>query len=283
MVSESRGEHRAADGVTLATVTWLPERPKALVLLAHGHAEHLGRYAHVVAALTERGYAVTGQDHRGHGRSGGERALVMRFDDYVDDLRLLAVRARQEFPDLAQVLVGHSMGGLIAARYALRFGDELQALVTSGAAFIVDEGTPAWLRPPARLLAKVWPTAPVPRDDTDTLSTDPAVRLAFKADPLCYNGKTRLRTAMEMIDAGRDALARAADLHLPYLAMHGASDQLTDPSGTERFYEAASSTDKTLKLWPGLKHEIFNEFDQESVITYMLDWLDHRIPGRQIS
>jgi acylglycerol lipase len=82
-----------------------------------------------------------------------------------------------------------------------------------------------------------------------------------------------------MIAAGQDALARAADLRVPYLAMHGAADELTSPRGTERFFERAASTDKTFKLWPGMMHELFNEIDQFAVITYMLDWLDQRIQG----
>lgn len=280
MTIEARGEIRTPDGVTLATATWVPDRPKAVVLLAHGHAEHLGRYPHVIAALVARGYAVAGQDHRGHGRSGGRRALVMRFDDLVADFRLLAERTRAEHPGLPQLVIGHSMGGLVAARYALAYQADLDALVTSGAAFVVDHNTPAWRKALARLVNPFWPTAPVPRDDSDVLSTDPAVHAAFRADPLCYHGRTRVRTAVELVDAGRDALERAPDLRLPYLAMHGAMDLLTSPRGTERFLARASSPDKTLKLWPGMKHEIFNEIGQESVITYMLEWLDTRFPMR---
>jgi alpha-beta hydrolase superfamily lysophospholipase len=277
MVAEVRGELRASDGTTLATAAWVPEAPKAVALLAHGHAEHIGRYGHVIDALVADGYGVYGQDHRGHGRSSGERALAMRFDDFVDDFRLIAGEARTAHPGLPVALIGHSMGGLIAARYALAHGDDLTALVTSGAAFIVDEGVPGWQKGLARLVARIAPKAPVPRDDADTLSYDPAVKAAFKADPLTYNGKTRMRTAMEMASAGADALQRAGLLHLPYLGMHGADDTLTSPRGTGEFYERAGSLDKTLKLWPHMKHEIFNEIDRDRVIAYMLGWLDERL------
>jgi len=275
--NEQRGQIDAPDGVTLATAAWVPEDPKAVALLVHGHAEHIGRYSHVVAALNARGYAAYSQDHRGHGRSGGERALAMRFDDYVDDFRRMAVEAQAANPGLPVVLIGHSMGGLIAARYALVHGADLTALVTSGAAFIIDEGVPSWKKWLARLIARIAPKTPVPRKDSDTLSYDPAVREAFKADPLNYHGKTRMRTAVEMTKAGANALERASDLRLPYLAMHGADDALTSPRGTERFYDGASSTDKSLKLWKQMKHEIFNEVERDSVITYMLDWLDERV------
>jgi len=275
--TERRGEIRTPDGITLATASWIPDRPKAVALLAHGHAEHVGRYVHVIEALTARGYAVYSQDHRGHGRSGGERALAMRFDDYVDDFRLMALEAQGANPELPMVLIGHSMGGLIAARYALAYGDDLVALVTSGAAFIIDEGVPAWKKAIARIISRIFPKAPVPRGEGDTLSYDPNVKEAFAADPLNYHGKTRMRTAVEMTNAGADALKRAGELRLPYLAMHGVDDTLTSPRGTKLFYERASSTDKTLRMWPQMKHEIFNEVERDSVITYMLNWLDERI------
>jgi alpha-beta hydrolase superfamily lysophospholipase len=275
--SPVRGEIHTDDGITLATASWVPDQPKAVALLVHGHAEHLGRYGKVIDTLTARGYAVYGQDHRGHGRSSGERALVMRFDDYRDDFRRLALVARSAHPDLPVVLIGHSMGGLIAARYALAFGADLTALVTSGAAFIIDEGVSTPTKLVARLISRILPKAPVPRSGGDVLSYDPAVGEAFGNDPLNYHGKTRMRTAVEMSRAGADALERASALRVPYLAMHGADDTLTSPRGTERFLEGASSVDKTLRLWPHMKHEIFNEADGQTVIDMMVDWLDERV------
>ena len=279
MSYEHRGTIQTADGIALATATWTLDQPKAIALLAHGHAEHLGRYRHVVDALTGRNYLVAGQDHRGHGRSSGERALAMRFDDYVDDFHLMAEQVTAAHPGLPVVLIGHSMGGLIAARYALAYQANLRALVISGAAFEIDQHTPGWQKPIARLVARVFPKAPVPdRDAGDTLSYDPSVMEAFKSDPLNWNGRARIRTAVEMIAAGRDALRRASALTIPLLAMHGADDQLTSPRGTIAFHESASSTDKELRLWPHMKHEIFNEVERDTVIGTMLDWLDARIP-----
>lgn len=278
MVTETRGEIRTPDGITLSTAAWVPGHPRVVALLAHGHAEHMGRYGHVIEALTAYGYAVHGQDHRGHGRSSGERALVMRFDDYIDDFRLMARQAQAAHPVLPVVLIGHSMGGLIAARYALAFGAGLTALVTSGAAFIIDEGVPKPAKLAARLISRIAPKAPVPRSAGEVLSYDPAVGEAFRNDPLNYHGKTRMRTAVEMSEAGADALERAPALRLPYLAMHGADDTLTRSRGTELFYERASSADKTLMLWPHMKHEIFNEIEGQTVLEFMIDWLDERVP-----
>ena len=277
---EERGEIRTQDGIALSTAAWVPPVPKAVALLAHGHAEHIGRYGRVIDTLVSHSFALYSQDHRGHGRSSGERALAMRFDDYIDDFRLMALHALRAHPDLPVVLIGHSMGGLIAARYALAFGADLTALVTSGAAFIIDEGVSRPAKIAARIIARIVPKAPVPRgEDGDVLSYDPAIGEAFGNDPLNYHGKTRMRTAVEMTNAGADALKRASTLRLPYLAMHGADDTLTSPHSTELFYERASSTDKTLKLWPDMKHEIFNEVDGQTVIDFMLTWLGERVPA----
>lgn len=280
-VRQVRDVIRPEPGIALAMATWIPKAPKAVAYVCHGHAEHLGRYSHLVSALTARGYAVYGQDHRGHGRSSGTRALVMRFDDFVDDFRLLTERAHREYPDLPQVLIGHSMGGLIAVRYALAYGDDLAALVTSGPALVIDEGVPAPAQRLGGVLARVIPAAPLPRgnSDEDLLTTDPDVRHQFGLDSLTHHGPTRLRTAAEMLRASEDARKKLDRIRLPLLAMHGENDTLTFPAGTRALYERASSTDKTLKLWPGMKHEIFNEPDRREVIEFMLDWIDARIPG----
>ena len=110
------------------------EDPSRLVVIAHGYGEHIGRYDHVAAAFTSRGATVYGLDHVGHGRSDGERALIVDFDLVVDDLDLLVQRARDEHPGRPLFLVGHSMGGLIATRYAQRHGDAIAGLVLSRAA-----------------------------------------------------------------------------------------------------------------------------------------------------
>jgi alpha-beta hydrolase superfamily lysophospholipase len=172
------------------------------------------------------------------------------------------------------------MGGLIASRYALAHGDDMAALIISGAAFIVDEGVSPLARMAAQLISRIAPRAPVPRDDSDTLSYDPAVKITFKSDPLNYHGETRMRTAVEMSNAGANALERAGELRLPLLAMHGADDTLTSPRGTELFYERANSVDKTLVLWPRMKHEIFNEIERAKVIAFVIDWLAQRFGGK---
>jgi lysophospholipase len=259
----------------------MPETPpRSLALLAHGHAEHLGRYGHIIDALLANGFAVAGQDHRSHGRSDGEpRALVRRFDDLVDDFRIMALRVQAAHPQLPVMMVGHSMGGLLAARYALRYQAELSALVLSGPAFIIVGGTNPLLQQIVRLISLPFPTMPVPRTEGDDLSTDPAIETQFEADPLCYHGKTRMRTVSEIVRGGKDALRRAPTLTIPLLAMNGEADPIVSPVGTEEFVARAGSVDKTLRIWPGMKHEIFNDVDGDEVIRFTLNWLTTRVPS----
>ncbi len=274
-----RGELIGHGRVQLRTGLWCPDGdPMAVVLLAHGYAEHLGRYAHVMEALVGHGYAVAGLDHRGHGESGGRRTGVTRFDDYVEDLHLLVGRVRAKYPVVPRFMLGHSMGGLIAARYALRYPADLAGLILTGAALQIGDDVPPLLKRVSGLIAAIAPHLPVvPARGPGILSTDPEVERRFAADPLCYQGRLRARTGHQMMLASVEARARAEQLTLPLLVMHGADDRLTNPDGSQFLHDRARSADKTLKLWPGLRHEIFNEPQQDAVIAFMLTWLDERV------
>jgi alpha-beta hydrolase superfamily lysophospholipase len=266
------------DGLRLRGASYLPEQtPRAVIALAHGHAEHHRRYDHVIRALIERRHAVYAIDHRGHGASGGTRALVTRFDDVVDDFHPLVQHAAAQHPDRPLFVLGHSMGGLVAVRYALRYQEALAGLVTSGAALIIDDEATVATRIIGSLVARVAPALPILRSEPGRLSRDPAVERRFAQDPRCYNGRTRAGTAVAMLRAGRDALDRARELTLPLLAMHGRADRLTSPRGSRILVERASSPDKTLDLWPGLRHEIFNEPEAAEVLAVVIAWIDARI------
>jgi len=266
-------------GGIVATTAWIPANPRAIVVFSHGHAEHSGRYPLFVNTMVSLGFAVFTLDHRGHGRSSGTRALAMRFDDYVDDLGGVLDRATAQFPELPVILFGHSMGGLIAIRLAEARPERIRLLITSGPALIIDEGVPPLVTSVLSRISRIAPTLPVPRGgDEDTLSTDPAIRDGFMIDHRTWHGSTRIRTASEMIRAGRDARQKFARLTMPLLAMHGAIDTLTSPRGTEALYAGAATSDKTIVLWPGMKHEILNEPGRAEVIRTIVDWIVERLP-----
>ena len=264
--------------VKLVYAAWLPDAaPRAVAVVVHGIFEHMGRYAHVVEALSAGGYAVYAVDHRGHGQSAGVRGHVERFDFLVEDLHLLVRKAHEDHPGLPVFMIGHSMGGLIAIRYALAYGHEIEGLVVSGPALQIGDDVSPLLKRVSGVLSAVVPRLPILPLSTgpeSVLSRDPEVEARIAADPLHYRGKIRARLGYEMMRASVDARARMGNLTLPLLIMHGAEDKLTNPQGSIALHEQARSADKTLKLWPGLRHEIFNEPEQAEVIGYLREWLD---------
>jgi len=241
---------------------WPVDDPARLVVLVHGYGEHIGRYEHVARALTERGSAVIGPDHVGHGRSEGEQALVEDFETVVDDLRKVVQQARGELP---VVMVGHSMGGLIATRYAQRHREELAGLVLSGPAIGLGPVIEGWLAAPEP------PSDPI---DVAVLSRDPAVGEAYAADPLVWHGGWK-RPTLEAFVAADEAIAAGPGFGaLPLLYVHGAEDQLV-PAGLARpVVERLAGPDSDLRLIDGARHEVFNELGQEETIALVADFAE---------
>ncbi|MCU4184510.1 lysophospholipase [Acidiferrimicrobium sp. IK] len=246
---------------------WPVPDPVATVVVSHGFAEHSGRYHHVAAALGAVGLDVWAADHRGHGRSEGERADIESLAAAVDDLDVFVDLVREARPDLPVFLVGHSMGGLIAAAYAEDHQDRLAGLGLSG---------PLLFAPPELLALADAPEIP-DLGLADAVSSDPAVVADYKADPLNYLGpppRGFLRAAGELIEVRR----RLSELTVPILVMQGSADLLVSPQALRDVVAAVSSEDLTARLWPGLWHEIFNEPTRAEVLAVLRDWIVERLP-----
>lgn len=268
--------HTSARGSSrLYQQTWEPDsETRAAVLLVHGLGEYSGRYAHVADHLTRRGFAVYTLDHYGHGKSDGLPGYVERFSIYLDGVAALLEKVRTEQPQKPLFLLGHSMGGLIAAAFLLEHQDAFNACVLSGPAIKSDQAPPAIVIALIRLLAVIAPTLPLIQLDASGVSRDPDVVSKYMTDPLVHHGRLSARLLAEMSAAMNSTLARAAAIRLPIILMHGEDDQLTSPSGSVELFERISSSDKTLKTYPGLYHEIFNEPEQDAVLTDMSTWLE---------
>lgn len=264
------------DGLALFAQAWEPDSaPRGVVLLVHGIAEHGGRYRHVAAYLVERGYTVCVVDHRGHGQSGGERIFIRHFDQYVDDLRLYFERVRAAHPDAPLFLYGHSMGSIIALLFALRYQDDLTGLIVTGTALDLPIKLPPVMMRAAGWFGKVAPRAAViPAIDLTGLSRDPQVGADYRADPLVTVGRLLLGWSLAMERAVREATARLPELRLPILALHGGDDPITLPGGAEIVRERAGSDDLTVKVYPGLRHEIHHEPERAQVWGDIAAWLD---------
>ncbi|MFP5073117.1 lysophospholipase [Pseudonocardia nantongensis] len=268
-------------GVDLYWQCWLPTgEPTGVLLISHGIGEHSGRYDPVVGTLLPDGWAIYGLDHRGHGRSGGTRVHVRRYDDLLQDFETFRRDVAARHPGLPLFLLGHSLGGQIALAYALRHQDRLSGLALSAPALVSDT-VPARLVPVLALVARALPTLrPVGIDDS-AISSDPAVVADYRADPLVHHGKPTLSLGAA-IYAQMDSLPpRAVELRLPLLIQHGTEDRLTDPSGTRRLDEASGSPDTTVQWYDGLWHEIFHEPGRDAPLGDLRRWLaEHRDGGR---
>lgn len=277
-----RVDHGATGRVSdLSWQSWQPvEPPRAIVLLVHGLGEHSGRYRHVAAHLVERDVAVYAIDHSGHGRSQGVPGFVVRFEDYLDGVRSLFDRIRADHEHCPVFLVGHSMGGLISAVYLLDHQSDFTGCVLSGPALEVDSAPPGWVLSVNRLLARLVPKLGMLKLDPAGVSRDEAVVAAYISDPLVYKGKVSARLVAELFSNMQQVMANAGRIRLPILLLHGEADVLTSPKGSKSLYEGVSSTDKTLKVYPGLYHEIFNEPEQAEVLGDMSDWISAHLPAQ---
>src|SRR3954464_12507606 len=236
---------------------WETDEPRYIALLSHGYGEPGRRYDHVAARLNDDGAAVYAPDHYGHGRSDGERALAEDLEGAVEDLHLVAQRAAVDHPGLPMALIGHSLGGLIAALYGQRYGGELAALVLSGPA--------VGGNPEIEALAEMDPIPDVPIDPA-VLSRDPAGGEAYAADPLVYHGPFR-RETLEGFGAAVAAVAEGGTFGaLPTLWIHGEDDQLVPLVHTRPAIEAVRGSSFEEKIYPGARHEVFNETNRDEVL-----------------
>jgi alpha-beta hydrolase superfamily lysophospholipase len=279
MATHEEGRFGGEGGVEIYWQAWLPERePRAVVVLAHGASEHGGRYAWTGEQLAGRGYGLYAIDHRGHGRSAGDRAVIDRMRNAVEDLHTLVERAQGAHPGRPLVLLGHSMGGAVALAYTAEHEDALDALMLSGALAVLEAASPVQ-RVAGRVLSAVAPSLGVVAIDSSAVSRDPKVVADYDADPLNYHGKLPARTVAELsraIDGFPDAVTR---FRLPMLVMHGTADRLVPIAGSEMVVDRTGSEDKTFKRYEDLFHEILNEPERQQVLDDIADWLDARFPA----
>ncbi len=253
----------------LAYRGWDAAEPRAIVVIAHGYAEHSGRYDHVGAALAEAGLATWALDHAGHGLSKGDtRGDVGSVEHAVSDLDDFVSLASASAPSLPVFLIGHSMGGMLAVAYAEEHQDRLAGVVVTGPAVVLGEMIAGLLE-----LEEI-PAVPL----GEFVSRDPGVATAYDEDPLNYHGpmpREVLREAPARIEAVR---SRLGEITVPVLAMHGEQDALAPMQGSIDVIVGVSSGDRTLRIWPGLYHEIFNEPERDRVIAEVIRWITERLP-----
>jgi alpha-beta hydrolase superfamily lysophospholipase len=270
-----------SDGIALHLNPWpAPGTARGQVLICHGLGEHIGRYAHVAAALNAHGWDVHGWDHRGHGHSGGRRGDIAHPQALLQDTAQVIDTVRQ--PGLPFVLLGHSMGGVVAARFAAEalaaapaaWSRPLDGLVLSSPA--LDPGLSGAQKLALAVAEKLAPGLAVNNGlKPDWICRDPAVVAAYVADPLVHDRITARLTRF-IVDGGMQAIAAAPRWRLPTLLMWAGADRCVAPRGSEAFAAAAPAQVVATRPWAGCAHEIFNEPEKAAVLAALTAWLDHR-------
>lgn len=267
-------DRTAFDGLKLYFQRWETEQsPKGIVGLVHGLGEHSGRYTHWAGLLNQAGYSVITYDLRGHGKSGGLRGHIKSFDEYLNDTDILLNEAVNRFPSVPKFLYGHSLGSIIVCNYVLRRRPHLAGVVISA---LVNQ-TPLTQQKGKIMLAKILGGI-VPSFSMDSgldpasISRDATIVSIYIHDPLVHS-TTSAGFAKSSLDAIEWVDKHASEWTLPVLFMHGELDKLGFVDGVKEFASKISG-DCTLKIWPGLFHEVHNEPEKEDVFEYLRNWLD---------
>ena len=268
---------KTSDGIDLFCKKDIPDNPVAVVVIVHGFAEHLGRYDYFVENLNENQIACYRFDNRGHGRSGGLMLHVDSYNDYVNDANLIIQRAKEEYPELPIFMFGHSMGGFITVLYGEKYKDKLDGQILSGAATDEPPQSNAFLKLVINILNATFPKMRIKNDLSALVSRDNEVVEKYRNDPLVHNKATARFFNQFIIEGMTQLKNNMKEYSYPCLILHGKEDKLVKCQASEYFYNNISSTDKQIKLYDNLYHEILNEPEKDMVINDILSWLKDKI------
>ena len=257
---------------------WPVQNPIAVIALAHGQGEHIGRYKHVAEWYTAHGVAVVGFDHQGYGRSEGGRGHVKNLDAFLDDIGLLLEKTRELYPDTPLFLYGHSMGGNIVLNYVLRRKPELTGLIATSPWIQLAFEAPAIKVLVGKLMRKFMPTLTLPTNlASHFISQDKEVVEAYRNDPLVHD-KISAAAGIALME-GADWLDNySGKIPVPLLLLHGTGDKIISPTATKAFFSRVKG-DVTHHEWPGLYHELHNEKEQDEVFEFTLAWMKKYLKG----
>ncbi|MGO3018745.1 MAG: alpha/beta hydrolase [Anaerococcus sp.] len=258
------------DGTKLFAEKSLPDNMKAVIVLVHGLAEHSGRYKYVIEKLNDANFGVYRFDHRGHGKSEGERAYYEDYNDLIDDINFVVELAKKENSGLPVYLIGHSMGGFGVTAFGTKYKGKVDGIVASGALTRDFNNTvkeiPSELDPHTRLENEMG----------DGVCSVEEVRIDYENDPL--NEKTFTVGLGQQLAKGLEWLKdNSEDFVYPVLILHGERDALVSYEDSLNFFKEIASDDKQVKIYGNLFHEIYNEYAKDEVIQDTISWLNNRI------
>lgn len=262
-------------GVEIFYQNWIAERPKGIVVLVHGVGEHSGRYSHLINEMSGSGVSFYALDHRGHGKSGGKMGHVDSFMEYVYDLKLFMNFVKEDANNLPIIMLGHSMGGVIALKFALTYPEDIDALIASSAGIVPAVEIPKWKESLGLFFSKHVPGFTMPSGlPSSFISRDTEIVRAYDNDPLVH-GMVSARWYTEFIDTGQECLTRAGEIRMPILVFHGTGDKIVNYKGSEQLFQQVASKDKMLQLFEGYYHETMNEppAERAMVLAVVSKWI----------
>jgi alpha-beta hydrolase superfamily lysophospholipase len=269
---------KAHDNLDIFAQAWEPvtAQPKAVACLVHGLGEHTSRYAHVAEAFGRQGIVLFGADLRGHGRSGGARGHISSIDDFMKDIDVSLVQARQRYPDLPIILYGHSLGGIQVLYYGLTRKPDIKGVIATSSGLHTALEKQHLKIMMAKVLGALMPNTPIASGlDPTSISRDEKVVQAYNNDPLVHD-KITLGFGRIMTGITGWVLAHAGEFSLPLLLLHGKADVLAFPSSSTEV-AATLKENCTLVLWDDSYHELHNEPEKEEVFKTMTQWMDARL------
>jgi len=272
------GTFKSTAGLKIFFRSWRPTgTARAVIVIVPGFNSHSGYYGWVAEQLVTLGLAVYAVDLRGRGKSDGERFYVGAFADYLSDVDGLVRHAKSRDTDLPVFVLGHSAGGVLACLYAVDHQTSLAGLICESFAF----QTPA---PDVALavlkgLGHIFPHAHVLHLKNEDFSRDPNVVATMNADPLIAHETQPTQTVAELVRSDERLKSEFPRITLPVLILHGTSDKAAKASGSQVFFDAAGSKDKTLKLYDGHFHDLLNDVGKQAVMDDVKGWLGAHLPA----
>lgn len=271
------GQFTTSDNTPLYFQSWHPDNdPRAVLLIVHGLGEHSGRYVPIARQMVARQMAVYSFDQRGHGRSPGKRGHINSFADLREDVRTMVTLVLEREGGRPLLLMGQSLGGLVALNYSIYYPDELAGVC----AMSPQLGEPQIAKPlvaMSQLLSRILPSLSVDTGlDANHLSRNAQVVADYKADTLVHS-RGSMRAGAEVVDASRWTLAHADEFQPPLLLIHGDADKITNPDASRAFFEQVPTADKHLIIYEGGYHENHNDLHRERVLADIGQWCDMRI------
>jgi lysophospholipase len=273
MARHDEGFFSAKDNLRLFWESDIPENPKAHIAVIHGYMDHAGRYRRVIDALVKDGFAVHALDYRGHGQSDGRRSHTDRFSDYEEDVQLFWSRVRQAAGDKKCFMLAHSFGALIAVHNFSKHPDGMAGLVITSPFFAFAFKPPVIKVQVSKLVGKFIPWLPIknPLKPSD-LTRDPVLQKEVERDPL-YNRVVTPRWFTEAVKAHGTVMGTGKNLKFPMFVLVGANDPVALPAAMRKFFESVVSSDKKLKEYPGMVHEVMNDVGKEEVWSDISNWI----------